>query len=422
MKYLSFITLVSLLAPSHVLAVGADQSTTLGEIAESSVQPSGEQTEERTAADIAAEQDAAFGDFIVEQTELGPTSQEEANLLVDEYIFKNFRDVYYTETQSVGEIKLIIQDKYLFTNQDIDFSVVQYHIDRSFVFDGATYTWRVLRGDQEIFTLTDVDKTAFFYNFSEAGTYQVEVSVDSGVSTKTGTFDIEVFDKVAIDYRPLNPAAGDVISLSTEYSGADSIVNWTVDGESVATDRPELTFREFKGVGESYQVEVVIRDRASGLTQYYGATTIEIQAPDIRFTLFDETLGLPLDYQESLRIEDLKDIVISGEADNFNQEARLQYTYRVNGSVVEHEGNALRLSVDPNTSYKIDLVIDDLNSDQIVTKGFVINESKQDLAANLDQEADRMFLMSDRYWGLLIFGIIAVLGIVLSFFGKAKVS
>ncbi|MEX0597762.1 MAG: hypothetical protein WD512_14820 [Candidatus Paceibacterota bacterium] len=94
-----------------------------------------------------------------------PKTQDEANLLIDALIKQSFADSYYTDKSSTGEIKLVIKNKYLFTKQKIDFSTINYHIDKSFIFDRAEYTWRIKKGDKVVLELKDINKSSFFYDF-----------------------------------------------------------------------------------------------------------------------------------------------------------------------------------------------------------------------------------------------------------------
>jgi len=145
-----------------------------------------------------------------------PKTQDEANAIIDVYIKQIFADSYYTDKSSIGEIKLVIKNKYLYTKQKIDFATVNYHIDQNFRFEGAEYTWRIKKGDKVIIELKDINKSAFFYEFVESGTYQVEVAVNSAGNIKKGNIVLDIYNKLSLDYRPLNPGKGDNIAVSTE--------------------------------------------------------------------------------------------------------------------------------------------------------------------------------------------------------------
>ena len=346
-----------------------------------------------------------------------PQTQEEANALIDMYIKQNFGDSYYTEKSSTGEIKLVVKNKYLFTKQQIDFATINYHIDKSFIFDNAQYTWKITQGDKPVFEITN-NRPNFFYNFNQSGNYTITVSVNSNGVVKTGTITLDIFDKVSLDYRPLNPGKGDVITVATELPISQYTIEWKIDGQSVPSTGNTITFTENKGYGQSYTIEAIAKDKNSGYTKYYGNATILIQEPQIRVSLVNAQDRTPIEFADEITISEAMQLLISSDIDNINQNAKLSYIYRINDIVQEGTGNSLMLDIDPSKSYKVDIVVKDMNGEGNATKSFIINKDK---GASLPVDAslvsstlDRFsFLNNDRYRGLgaliLISGIVFVM-------------
>lgn len=342
-----------------------------------------------------------------------PSTQAEANAIMDAYIKQAFRDVYYTEKASVGEIKFVIKNKYLFTKQKIDFSTINYHIDKAFKFEGAQYSWKVKKGDKVLIEISNINKTNFFYNFLEPGNYQIEVSVNSAGVVKTGSINVDILDKISLDYRPLNPGKGDNISVATEIPVSQYIIEWKVDGKTVETNNNTISFPETKGYNQKYVVEAIAKDKLSGFTKYYGTSTIEIKQPEIRVALVNNKNNTPIDFADEISIIEPTSLLISSNVDNVNKDAKISYTYKINNKLQEGTGNSLTLDVDPNQPYKIEIVAKDSTGDTSVLKTFIINKDKQldavasnsepikpSLAANVSQRLG--FMRNDRYMGLAV--------------------
>jgi uncharacterized protein YdeI (BOF family) len=342
-----------------------------------------------------------------------PKTQDEANALIDSYIKQSFADSYYTDKSSIGEIKLVIKNKYLFTRQKIDFATVNYHIDKNFIFNGAEYTWRVKKGDKVLMELKDINKSAFFYEFSESGNYQIEVSVNSAGVIKTGSMNLDIHNKLSLDYRPLNPGKGDKINITTELPVAQYAIEWKVDGQTVESNNNKITFTENKGYKKGYFIEAIARDRLSGYIKYYGNTKIEIKEPEIRVSLVNNKSNAPIDFNEEININEPIQLLISSDMLNSNQNAKLAYTYRVNDKVQEGTGNSLVLDIDPNQSYKIDIVVKDNNGqDATAIKSFIVNKDKNKTAldANLSKASRLDYFKNDRYLGL---GLLSIMGVMI---------
>ncbi len=235
---------------------------------------------------------------------------------------------------------------------------------------------------------------------------------------KTGTITLDVFDKVSLDYRPLNPGKGDVITVATELPISQYAIEWKIDGQSAPSTGNTITFTENKGYGQSYTIEAIAKDKNSGYTKYYGNAIIQIQEPQIRVSLVNSQDRTPIEFADEITISEAMQLLISSDIDNINQNAKLSYIYRINDIVQEGTGNSLMLDIDPNKSYKVDIVVKDMNGEGNATKSFIINKDK---GASLPVDAslvsstlDRFsFLNNDRYRGLgaliVISGIVFVM-------------
>jgi|688.fasta_scaffold09405_21 hypothetical protein len=346
-----------------------------------------------------------------------PKTQEEANRLIDSLINKSFADSYYTDKSSIGEIKLVIKNKYLFTKQKIDFSTVNYHIDKNFKFEGAEYIWKIKKGDKIVMELKDINKSSFFYNFTESGTYQIEVSVSSAGVVKTGSISIDIYNKLSLDYRPLNPGKGDIITTATELPVSQYAIEWKVDGETKETNNNKITFTENKGYKQNYFIEAIARDKLSGYTKYYGNTTINIQEPEIRISLVNNKNNAPIDFNEEININEPIQLLISSDVLNSSQDSKLAYTYRINDKLQDGSGNSVTLDIDPNQSYKIDIISRDTSEkDANAIKSFIINKDKisTPVDANLAKVSRLDYFKNDRYLGIGLLSIILVMILVMS--------
>ena len=342
-----------------------------------------------------------------------PKTQDEANALIDAYIKQSFANSYYTDKSSTGEIKLVIKNKYLFTKQKIDFATVNYHIDNNFRFDGAEYTWRIKKGDKVIIEVKDINKASFFYEFIESGTYQVEVILNSAGTIKTGSIGLDIYNKLSLDYRPLNPGKSDIINISTELPSSQYAIEWKVDGKTVETNNNKITFTENKGYKQNYFIEAIARDRLSGYIKYYGNTIIEIKEPEIRVSLVNNRSNSPIDFSDELNISEAMQLLISSDVLNSSQNAKLAYTYRINDKVQEGTGNSLVLDIDPSQSYKVDIVVKDTNAKDIASiKSFIINKDKVStpVDANLAKVSRLDYFKNDRYLGL---GLLLIMGVMI---------
>ena len=346
-----------------------------------------------------------------------PTTQEEANIAIDSIIKNSFTDSYYTDKSSVGEIKLVIKNKYLFTKQKIDFATINYHIDKNFRFEGAEYTWRIKKGNDVVIEVKGINKSNFFFNFIESGTYQIEVAINSAGVIKTGSISLDIYNKLSLDYRPLNPGKSDIITVATELPLEQYVIEWKLDDKTFEKNNNKITFTEDKGYKQSYFVEAIARDKLSGYIKYYGNTTIVIKEPEIRVSLIDNKNNSPIEFSDEININDPMQLLISSDAVNYSQNAKLEYIYRVNDKVQDGTGNSLTLDIDPNQSYKIDIVVRDTNQkDASILKSFIINKDKvvTPIDANLAKTSVFDYFKNDRYLALGVLSIMGVMIVVMS--------
>jgi hypothetical protein len=346
-----------------------------------------------------------------------PKTQEEANALIDAYIKQSFADSYYTDKSSVGEIKLVIKNKYLYTKQKIDFATVNYHIDKNFRFEGAEYTWKIKKGDKVLIEFKDINKSTFFYDFTESGSYQIEVSVNSNGAIKNGSINLDIYNKLSLDYRPLNPGKGDIITVSTDLPITQYAIEWKIDGQTVENNNNKITFTENKGYKKNYSIQAIARDRLTGYIKYYGSNTIEIKEPEIKVSLVNNKNNAPVDFNDNLNIDEEMKLLISSDVINSSQNSKLAYTYRINDKVQEGTGNSITLDIDPNKTYKIDIVATDTNgTDSSAIKSFMINTDKKsnsELGANISKTSRLDYFKNDRYLGLAVLSIMGVMAFVM---------
>ncbi|MEX0597761.1 MAG: hypothetical protein WD512_14815 [Candidatus Paceibacterota bacterium] len=241
--------------------------------------------------------------------------------------------------------------------------------------------------------------------------------MNSAGIVKTGSISLDIYNKLSLDYRPLNPGKSDTITLSTELPVSQYAIEWKIDGETIETNNNKIVFTENKGYKQSYFIETIARDRFSGFIKYYGNTNIEIKEPEIRVSLVNNKNNSPIDFAEELNITDPIQVLISSDTLNSSQNSKLAYIYRINDKVQEGNGNSVTLDIDPNQSYKIDILARDTNEkDATAIKSFVINKNKitPPIDANLSKTSRLDYFKNDRYLGLGLLSIIGVMIMVMS--------
>lgn len=392
-------------------------------------QNSAEQSEQSEKFDLEAELGAGkdIEDFMIDNPN-EPETQQEINTLIDNYLKAQFGDVVYTESTSIGEIKMMIRQPVLHTNEMIQFIIIPQHIDESLDFEKADYTWNVRKGDEILKTVQDQGKLMFYFDFYEPGTYQVEAEVEFEDGTKKSslmTFD--VYDPLELSFTPETPGKGDPITVQADHNfSSDTRFQWTVDGKVVEEKKDEITFQEFKGYGREYNVEVKATGK-DGSLQSLGKKIISIKAPKIDLSVIDMKREEPINFISQTRIDEPTSVRIRPKMFHFPEDAHLNYYYRVNGEIV-HKDEVFTFEVDPQQQYEVDLVVVDELSEVSARQTFTINpEQRKDsdvaLAAQMS-DMEKSSYSSDpipgRYINLGLLGAILLLSFFLSRYGKIK--
>ncbi len=359
--------------------------------------------------------------FEVNVPDVEPQTQSEAITLLRNYIRQRFGNTIYSETQSTGDLELVIRQRFLFTNQDLEFILIPYHINQDFDFESAEYRWRVLQGDEEIYAVNEQNKQGFDFTFTDAGLYQVEVEVVSDQDSYRTNIPFSVYDKVELSVEPETPAAGDVITITPDYSGTDAVFQWKVDDVPVRGNLKELTFTEYKGVGAEYFIQLSVLSADASRTLSAGGLILEIPSPRIRMTMINQETEERIAITSQTIIEEPITILIQSEADYFNRNARLEYVYRVNGAVTPASEDGLILDIDPNKKYEIDVIVRDILAENaLARRNLTINpqgEASNNQTEGIGSERSQSEI-AERYIGLGIFISIIGLGIFVSKHGR----
>lgn len=352
----------------------ASQSNVTGQQSsqESSTETEGEQL---TAEEIQAEQEVNVNNYLSEAVGNEPQTQQELISQLDVFLDLQFRGALYSESNSIGDLKMIIQDRFIKPNEEINFLVFEQHIDESYDFEGAEFTWTVKKGFTELFTLTEADKNTFFYTFDEVGTYGVDVVVrfpDGRELSSLITF--TVLEPLTIDYQPFDIGAGDQISLFTERSIPNSEYRWIVDDTEVNTNSSEFTFQEFKGQGTVYDVQLYVRNLSTSQLTHFGAVEVKVGVPEAWIYLTDIERGVEIDYAEAVRIGKEVNLSIQIEPRGFGDDP-LEYRFRVNDQNLETDSNEVELFISPEEEYRIEVLVRNSDSSKFSVKSFVINQT-----------------------------------------------
>lgn len=345
-------------------------------------------------------------------------SQEELNTFIDEYLKDSiYKDTLYTDTESIGDIKILIKNKYLFLNEPIDIEIFKINLDQSLSFDKAKYTFTITQGDKILESKENLDTSKFQYTFTQLGKYQIKVRVtfDNG-KTKEGFIPIEMVDKISLDYTPLSPASGDKIEVTVPYiDKKDDIIEWTVNGEKVDLIGNKLEFLENKGVGSEYIIRAIIKDSLTKVTKYYGQANITINKPVLKVdanNLSDN--NLPLDVN-NLKISTESEIEFVSNVNNVSTNTKLTYIYRVNEDIIKGNKEKFTLKVDPNKFYKIYITVIDANKTLFLDKTILINKNLEDLESEiLEDKSQKNNPFWDRYIGLVVLILVGAGGIYMS--------
>lgn len=365
-------------------------------------------------------------DFMIDNPN-EPETQEEINTLIDNYLRAQFGDIVYTESTSIGELKMMIRQPVLHTNENIQFIIIPQHIDESLDFEKADYTWKVRKGDEILKTVQDQGKLMFYFDFYNPGKYQVEAEVEFGDETKTSLMTFDVYDPLELSFTPETPGKGDAITVKADHNFvSDTQFQWTVDGTVVEQKKDQITFQEFKGYGRTYDIMVKAQGK-DGTLQSLGKKKIRIQEPEIEFSVIDMNRNEPINFISQTRIDEPTSLRIRPKISHFPEDSYFNYYYRVNGKMVQDDNEILNFDIDPEHKYTIDLVVVDELTKVSARKSFTVNpdqnkDTQVALAAQISETGEQQSSnnIPGRYINLVILGLIGVLSFFLTRYGKLK--
>jgi hypothetical protein len=368
-------------------------------------------TDQMTTEDIQLEQEININSYLSDTVKNQPQTQQQLIEQIDVFLDIQFQGKLFNESKSVGDLKMVIQDRFITPKKEINFLVFEQHIDTSFDFDEAEYTWTVKKGFNEIFSYTEKNKNTFFYNFAEDGSYGVDVVArfpDGRELRSLMTF--AVLKPVSIDYQPFDIGAGDEITISAEREIPNSMYRWVVDGEEVNSSDSKFTFREYKGQGAVYEVKLYIRNQNTNTLTHAGEIKIEVGKPEAWIYLTDLNNGVELEYADAVRINQESTIRIQVEPRGFGSDS-LEYIFRVNGESKQSESATVDLQVRPDQEYQVEVLVRNSDGSKFSARKFVINQvtAQDQLQANAKKYWDEM---QERYISLGIFFSILGLSLV----------
>jgi len=350
-------------------------------------------------------------------------TQEELNLFIDEYLKESvYKDTFYTDSESIGDVKILIKNKYLFLNEPIDISIFKISLDPTLDFDKAKYTFSITQGDKILETKENLDTPEFQYTFRELGKYQIRVKVTfPNGQIREGFIPIEMIDEISLDYTPLSPAAGDKIEVTVPYiDKKDDIIDWTVNGEPVDIIGNKLEFLENKGVGSEYIIQAIVKDSITGISKYYGKSTISIKSPVLRVDVNNlSDINLPLDIN-NLSLNNETELEFISNISNINSNTKLNYVYRVNEETITGQNEKFKLKVDPNKFYRVYITVTDSNRTLFLDKTILINKNLEALDTEENSELENKNPFLDRYLGLVVLGFVGIGGFYMSKYAIIK--
>lgn len=371
----------------------------------------GSSTDGKTAEEIQVEQEVNVNNYLSETVENEPQTQQELVEQLDVFLQLQFGGELFNESRSVGDLKMVIQDRFITPKKEINFLIFEQHVDESYDFSEAEYTWTVQKGFTELFTYTEKEKNTFFYTFPESGSYGVDAVVrfpDGRELKSLMTF--VVLDNLTIDYEPFDIGAGDEITVVTERDIPNSVYRWVVDDTEVNTTEPRFTFREYKGQGETYEVKLYVRNQTTDSLTHSGEITLQVGEPEAWIYLTDVDRGVEIDFADAIRINQESNLLVQVEPRGFGDDA-LEYLFRVNGEEIQSDSGEVELAVDPDTEYEVEVLVRNQDSSKFSVRQFVINQVTQEdvLQANAQDFWDEI---RGRYLSLGIFLSILIIGII----------
>jgi hypothetical protein len=310
--------------------------------------------------------------------------QSQVNMLIDQYIDLKWKDQIYTDTKSVGDLKMIVRNKYIYPDEKVIFTLVKYLVNKSpLIFQDAKFSWTIKQGDTEIFRLKDSDKLLFYYDFEKIGNYSVEavVKLKNGEEYRSN-IDIEVVPRVNIVYTPTNPKANEKITFTSDLFVPGDSIEWYVDGTLVEKDKTKAAIQGLKGVGAKYVVEYVCR-RPDKRLRYYGKVDVYVDSPSVRLVIHNERDSKYIDFQDQITIPDKIDLLIKAETRFFSPTDDLEYFFRVNNQIIDADGAEARIKVEPDQSYRVLVYARSKKTGEQAYEDFSINDfGVMNLSAN----------------------------------------
>jgi hypothetical protein len=388
----------------------APQSAQSGEAGERQ-SAQGSSTDGKTAEEIQAEQEVNVNSYLSDSVENEPQTQQELIEQLEVFLQLQFGGKLFNESASVGDLKMVIQDRFITPKKEINFLVFEQHVDDSYDFSEVEYTWTVQKGFTELFSYTEAGKNTFFYTFPESGSYGVDVVArfpDGRELKSLMTF--VVLDSLTIDYEPFDIGAGDEITVVTERDIPNSVYRWVVDETEVNTTEPRFTFREYKGQGATYEVKLYVRNQTTDKLTHSGEITLQVGDPEAWIYLTDVDRGVEIDFADAIRINQASNLMMQVEPRGFGDDT-LEYLFRVNGEEIVSETGNLELAVDPETEYEVEVLVRNQDSSKFSVREFVINQVTEEsvLQANAQEFWDEI---RGRYLSLGVFLSILIIGIV----------
>jgi len=330
------------------------------------------------------------GQNIQEQLLKNPEDQKGLNEIIDAYVKQAYGELFYTKTSSKGEMKILLQNKRLYQGNTLNFALVQEHVNESLDFKNASYTWTVKRGNDVVKSSNGSDKPVFQSTPKNTGPYTVHVKVHfSNNTTKTGRFPIDVYERTNIDYRPLNPGKGDSINLRPARKIKGQRIIWKLDGEVFAKNTYTPSFKEFKGHGSSYDVEVIFKDKNTDKITYYAETTINVQKPRVNLQGYNPQTDRSYTLKDSLTLDSSQELAVQARARSFPKGKSLTYIFRVDDNIKQKGAQSeFKMQINPRKKYALNVTVQAGENGEIAQQNVTINpgQSADVLSASVSEK------------------------------------
>jgi len=374
------------------------------------------ETQESNSSQLPSREDLLKrGDNIQKKLLKNPNNQEQLQKLITAYVKQNYPDIFYTKGTSTGDMQILLANTKLYQGQQLRLAVVKQHVNKALDFSNAEYTWTVKRGSKLVTTSKGQSKDTLGFTPQETGpfTVRVDVAFPNG-TTKTGTLSFEVYERTNIDYRPVNPGKGDTVTLRAVRRFPDKQVTWKLDGDVFAKDTYEPSFQEHKGYGESYKVEVSVKEPETGQTIYYGTTDIRVKKPTVSVRAYNPETQRTQVVKDSLMVNNKKTLKFRVHPRSFPQGKSLNHVFRVNGDI-EQEGAdpEFTMDVSPTDSPTLEVATQSGDQGPVANQKVTINpDDKDKLSASVSEQTGNQWPKFHSK-GLLVFLSVVGLGGVL---------